>query len=205
MKIRWGIIGTGNIAHTFAGDLRESQKSELTAIASRSIDRAENFANEFGMPHFYDSVEQMLEEKVCDVVYIATPHSQHSRDMLFCLANGHHVLCEKPITVNASQLEEAIAEHASQQLFCMEAYWTLFLPAVAKARQWVQDGQIGELHLIQANFGKRFPYDPKGRLYNPQLAGGALLDIGIYPCMFGSLMFDSEAESVHAVGVIGST
>lgn len=205
MSIRWGIIGPGHIAQKFAEDFSEVESGVLSAVSSRSIDRAREFAQKFNIPDYYDSVEEMLVSDVVDVVYVATPHTSHQRDTLFCLKNNTHVLCEKPITVNAAQLEEITALQKEKKLFCMEAYWTLFLPAVKKAMQWIKEDRIGKISLIQANFGFKAEFDPKGRLFNPQLAGGSLLDVGMYPCMFGNLFFDEKPSGVTASALPGST
>ncbi len=205
MSVRWGIIGTGNIAHKFAEDFSEVHNGTLTAVSSRSEERAEKFAAEFSVPHNFDSVEEMLQSGVCDAVYIATPHTAHQRDSLFCLKHNTHVLCEKPAAVNATQLEEVQKAHKDSGLFYMEAYWTVFLPVIQKVIQWIHEDRIGKVNLIYANFGFNPPFDPKGRLFNLQLAGGALLDVGIYPCMFGNIIYDAAPQKISASAVIGST
>jgi dihydrodiol dehydrogenase / D-xylose 1-dehydrogenase (NADP) len=180
-EIGWGIVGLGNIAHSFAADFQFSTGGKLVAAASRSLSSAQSFCQEYGIKHAYGSYDELMEDPLVDVVYIATPHHLHHQNTIDAIQSGKAVVCEKPITTNAEDCKNLIkvAKHADQYL--MEAMWTYFLPAVRKALEWINEGKIGRLKHIKADFGFKAPYDANGRLFNPKLAGGALLDIGIYP------------------------
>lgn len=197
-KIKWGILGAGSIAGKFATDFTLVKQGELYAVGSRNPEAAQKFAAQYGIPKAYGSYTDLLTDTTVEVIYIATPHNFHFEQAMRCLQHNKHVLCEKPVTVNAFQLEQLIAEAHKRRLFFMEAMWTPFLPAVLKARQWVDEGKIGEVQLIQANFGMVGNPDPKARLLNPDLAGGGLLDIGIYPLTIIELFAQSELESFDA-------
>jgi predicted dehydrogenase len=197
-KIKWGILGAGSIAGKFAADFTLVTQGELYAVGSRNPETAQNFAVQYGIPKAYGSYTDLLTDAAVDVIYIATPHNFHFEQAMRCLQHNKHVLCEKPVTVNAFQLEQLMAEARKRKLFFMEAMWTPFLPAILKAWQWVAEGKIGEVQLIQANFGQVGNQDPKGRLLNPDLAGGALLDIGIYPLTIIEMFAQSELESLDA-------
>ncbi|MBS3775715.1 MAG: Gfo/Idh/MocA family oxidoreductase [Bacteroidales bacterium] len=205
MRIKWGIIGTGFIAGKFAEDYRFVNEGEIMAVASRSGDRADAFAGRYEIPRSYDGYDQLLKDPDIDVVYIATPHSEHYHNTLSALQHGKAVLCEKPAAVNALQLKEMIDAAHQENLLFMEAMWTRFLPAIQKAREWVEKGQIGNVQLIQADFGDPSPTRPQQRLYNPQLAGGALLDIGIYPLVFANTMAGAICSEIHPKATLGET
>lgn len=178
--IRWGILGAGNIAHSFVKDFSLMKNAKLAAIAASDIERARNFAASYTIPLALN-YEQLYHSNEIDAVYISTTHNFHFEQALKCLENGKAVLCEKPITVNDREFKKLMAASKANNVFLMEAMWTYFLPALQQAKQWVDDGRIGKLKVIQADFA--FPAEKifEGRLYNPMLAGGALLDIGIYP------------------------
>jgi predicted dehydrogenase len=179
--IRWGIMGPGKIAHKFARDLREVPHAELYAVASRDPGRAEAFASEYHAAKAYGSYKALAEDPGVDAVYIATPHVLHRECSLLCLNHKKAVLCEKPLAMNAAQVEEMITAAKAQNVLFMEAMWTAFLPHFQAAMQKVRDGVLGEIISIEADFGFRASFDPAGRLFNKQLGGGSLLDIGIYP------------------------
>jgi predicted dehydrogenase len=179
--IRWGIIGCGKIAHKFAHDLLLCGNTELIACASRDDHRAKAFAKEFGIPHAYGDYKLMLNLQELDIVYIATPHNLHYHHAQLCLQNGKHVLCEKPITINTYQLKVLIALAKKNQCFLMEAMWTAFLPMFQSLQNLLSTEIIGEIRWLKADFGFFKPFDDHSRLFNLDLAGGALLDIGIYP------------------------
>ena len=205
MTINWGIIGTGGIAHTFADDFSFAQAGELTAVASRAQERADDFAAEYNLPKAYGSYEDLAADDEIDVVYIATPHSEHYDNTMLCLENNKAVLCEKPIAVNYDQLEKMIAKAKEENLFLMEALWTYFLPPILKAKEWIEEGKIGQVKVVEANFGIRREIKPEGRLFNSELAGGSLLDVGIYPIALANLVIDSELDTVTSVANLGST
>ena len=180
-KVNWGIIGLGNIAHKFAADLQLSNSSVLYGVASRDISKAKVFCEKFESATYYGSYEELADDAEVDVIYIATPHSFHLEHSLMCLRNGKAVLCEKPMGINAYQVEQLIREAQSRNLFLMEGIWTRFIPAIEKYLDFLDQEAIGQIVSMQADFG--FPADPNpnGRLYNKDLGGGSLLDIGIYP------------------------
>lgn len=179
-KIRWGILGTGTIAHKFASDFRYVDNAELTAVGSRSLEKAEDFCREFNIPLSFGSYEDLAASPEVDIIYIATPHSFHHQNTLLCLHSGKAVLCEKPFALNAEQASEMIDLAHQKKLFLMDALWTKFLPHYQKMMEIVKNGELGEIKVVLANFGFRSCADPKSRLFNPALGGGSLMDIGIY-------------------------
>ncbi|APF17125.1 oxidoreductase domain protein [Caldithrix abyssi DSM 13497] len=180
-KIRWGILGPGAIAHSFAEDLKRVEDAQLVAVGSRDAQRARRFAQKFDIPHAFDSYQALARFEELDVIYIATPHSRHYEDMLLCLEFNKHILCEKSFTINARQAKEVLRIARQKKLFVMEAMWTRFLPVIFKLRQLLQAGEIGRLIMMTADLGFNFPFHPEHRVFNPHLGGGALLDVGIYP------------------------
>jgi len=179
--IKWGIIGPGKIAGKFAADLLLLDDHELTAVASRNIDRAESFASEYQGQRAYGSYEAIMNDEDVDIIYIATPHPYHHEWTIKCLNAGKHVLCEKPLGINLQQVKDMIEASEKNQKFLMEALWSRFNPAILSVLDEIQNGIIGEPNYITADF--TFYNNPPldGRLLNPHLAGGSLLDIGIYP------------------------
>ncbi len=200
----WAILGLGNIAHKFAEDLALLPQARLHAVASRSLAKAQAFAAKFDVPHAVGCYEDLLAVPGVDVVYIATPHSEHHAHALLCLRAGLPVLCEKAFARNAGQAREMIGVAQARQVFLMEAFWTRFFPAIAQALDLVQAGVIGEVKHLVADFGFAAPYEPQGRLFNPVLAGGGLLDIGVYP-LFISQLFLGEPAAVRAVSTPAGT
>lgn len=170
-KVRWGIMGTGWIASQFAKDLEHAGNAEKAAVGSRTAGSAEKFAAEYGFARAYGSYEEMLQDPEVDIIYVATPHPVHKENVLACLEAGKAVLCEKPFTMNARQLEQLVETARERNLFLMEGMWTRFLPPIAQARAWIAEGRIGEVRLLQANFGFRVGWEPEGRLLNPDLGG----------------------------------
>lgn len=204
-KLKWGILGTGWIAEQFTKDLVHVTNGQGFAVGSRTQEKADDFAKRHGLPRAYGSYEQVLKDPEIDVVYVATPHPQHHDNVIAALRAGKAVLCEKPFTVNSSELEEMIKLAAKKGLFLMEAMWTRFLPAIVKTRQWIKDGRIGEIKLLKAEFGFCADWNPEGRLFNPQLGGGALLDAGIYPVSFASMIFGTHPVRIHSAVQLGKT
>lgn len=192
--IRWGILATGLIAHQLAQALQDSPTAVITAVGSRTQASADQFGDQWNIPNRHASYEALAQDPDVDVIYIATPHSHHYDNMKLCLNAGKHVLCEKAFTLNAAQATECIALARQKNLFLMEAIWTRFLPAIAQVRDWVAAGEIGDVRLIQADFCFHLPYDPAHRLYNPELGGGALLDLGIYPLSFTTMLLGFPAS-----------
>ena len=180
-KIRWGILGCGKIANKFASDLRLVKDAELTAVASRDHARAIEFSALYGSRLAFNSYEALVTCEQVDVIYVATPHGFHHEHALLCLNHKKAVLCEKAFALNSRQVKEMVDASRKNKIFLMEAFWTKFLPQYEKVIEVVQSGEIGELKMIQADFGFRAPDPTPQRLYDPKLGGGALLDIGIYP------------------------
>ncbi len=179
--IRWGVIGPGRIAQDFISDLSAVEGAKLAAVASRSLERANEFAAKFAADYAFDSYETLITHPDVDVVYVATPHNFHFEQTIKCLKAGKAVVCEKPIAVKPSELRELIEAKDQSGTYLMEALWTYFLPAIQVARSWIDQGKIGTLRHLKAEFGYMVDFDPNSRAYNPKLAGGALLDMGIYP------------------------
>jgi predicted dehydrogenase len=200
----WAILGPGHIAHKFAQDLAFVPNAKLHAVASRSLAKAQEFATTYGAPHAVGSYEELLTVPGIDAVYIATPHSEHHAHALLCLRGGLPVLCEKAFTQNAAQAQEVIATAHEHGVFLMEAFWTRFFPAIYKALELVQAGTIGEVKHLVADFGFKTDFKPEGRLFNPSLAGGSLLDIGVYPLFISKLFLGQPAE-VRAVATPAPT
>lgn len=186
--LRWGILGTGGIAHTFATDLRLTDSGVIGAVGSRSQDRADRFADEFGIEARHPSYESLVADPAVDVIYVATPHPSHRENAILALRAGKPVLVEKPFAMNAAEAAEIVAVAREENLFAMEAMWTRFLPHVAQIREWLAAGALGDLVTVTADHGQWFAEDPKFRLFAPELGGGALLDLGIYPVSFASMI-----------------
>ncbi|WP_037321365.1 Gfo/Idh/MocA family protein [Salegentibacter sp. Hel_I_6] len=180
-KIKWGILGLGKIAGKFAAGLKDVEGAELYAVASRSKTKAETFAKEHEATKLFSSYEAMLEDKDLDVVYIATPHVFHHQQTLLCLDHKKAVLCEKPFAMNKKQVEEMIAKAKKENVFLMEAMWTQFLPHFLFVIEQIKSEKYGKIKNLKADFGFPAPVDLDKRLYNKDLGGGSLLDIGIYP------------------------
>lgn len=202
-KFRWGIIGPGRIAGKFAKDLQVVPDAELAAIASRSGGHA--FADKFSVPVVYDSYTALVEDPNVDAVYIATPHNFHYEQTKLCLEAGKPVLVEKPLTVNARETEDLIELSRRKGVFLMEALWTRFLPIYQTVRNWLDHGMIGEVIALQASFCFRARQDEQDRWLNPNLAGGTLLDLGIYPISAFQWVTKQNPVNVHALGTLGDT
>jgi len=180
-KIRWGIISTGRIAQQFCQDMSFVNNGELVAVGARNIENARAFANTFNIKNAYEGYQSVFDDPDVDIVYIATPHNFHVDNVRDALNAGKSVLCEKPIAISSKESKQLIDLANHKQLFLMEAMWTYFLPAIIKAKQWVEEGRIGKIKHIKADFGYPMPYQLESREYRTDLAGGCLLDMGIYP------------------------
>lgn len=198
-KLKWGIIGLGKIAKTFASDLSLSNQSSLYAVASRELNNAKEFAKEFNAEKSYASYQELAKDPEVDVVYIATPHVFHKEYTLMCLRAGKHVLCEKAFGMNEQEVCEMIEEAKKRKLFLMEAFWTRFIPATEKLLSFIEDGVIGEVKQLRADFGFKANTDPTKRLFNKKLGGGSLLDIGIYPVYLSLLLLGPPQKIVSKV------
>ena len=186
-KIKWGILGLGKIATKFTHDLQLSDNSILQGVASRDLNRAKEFRRKFNAVGYYGSYEELANDPEVDVVYIATPHVFHFENTMMCLKAGKSVLCEKPMGIDSTQVQKMVEEAQSRNLFLMEGMWTRFIPATEKLVELLEQKAIGAIQHIVADFGFKAPYDIDGRLFNKQLGGGSLLDVGIYPIYFSLL------------------
>jgi len=221
--LRWGILATGGIAHSFTSDLRTAGL-DVTAVGSRRRETALEFARRFEISRAHDSYEQLAADPDVDIVYIATPHPGHAEAALVCLEHGKHVLVEKPFTLNARQARMVRDAAASRGLLAMEAMWTRYLPHMRRVRELVTAGALGEVRALTADHTQRISSDPAHRLNALELGGGALLDLGIYPISFawdilgaptlvsaqgrlGETGADTEAATVltHASGAVSTT
>ena len=202
---RWGIIGPGSIAHKFATGLRALDDAQIVAVGSRSQDRADAFADTYSVPNRHASYEALAEDPEVDAVYVATPHPFHKENSILCLRAGKPVLCEKPFTINQYEAREVIEVARSEGVFLMEAMWTRFLPITKQVKAWVTDGAIGEVRMLHADFGFRARLNPEGRLFDLALGGGGLLDIGIYPISYASMIFDTQPTTISSQAHIGET
>ena len=205
-KFKWGIIAPGRIAHTFAEGIKTIPDAEIYAIASSSQERADAFARKFKVVKAYNSYETLVADPAVDAVYISSLHHQHFEHSMLALEAGKPVLCEKPFTVNAAETEKLFATAKENNLFIMEALWTRFLPIYGIVRKWLDEERIGEIKLMTSTFGFRPENnDAKGRLLDPNLAGGSLLDIGIYPLSISQWVMQETPESFKVYAQIGET
>lgn len=199
-KYQWGIIGLGNIAHEFAEHF-DQETSELSAVASRTIDKAEAFAQRYHIPKAYGSYQEMLNDQEIDIIYIAVPNRQHSQHIMEALAANKHVLCEKAITMNKKELTEAMKLAEEKNLVLAEAMTIFNMPLYQQLRSLIDTNKLGALKMIQAPFGSYKDPDPTNRFFNPELAGGALLDIGTYAVSFARFFLSSQPEVIASTMV----
>jgi predicted dehydrogenase len=202
--IRWGILGPGRIAHKFAQDLLTLPDAELYAVASSDQQRADEFAQQYGISHAFGSYEGLLTLADLDVVYVATPHVKHHENVMMLLKGGINVLGEKPFAMNSKQVQEMVDTARENKVFLMEALWSRFMPGIEKALELAQSGAIGKVVSVKADFGFKAPFLPEKRLFNKSLGGGSLLDIGIYP-LFLSYLFLGKPKTIKASANFGST
>ena len=203
--IRWGILSAGRIADRFAGDLKKTPGAKVVAVAARSAQRAAAFAAKHSIPRAYGSYEELAKDPDIDVIYVGTTHNFHREHTLLCLENGKHVLCEKPFALNAAEARQMIACAHEKKLFLMEAMWSRFNPTYMRAMRWINDGLIGEVRMLKADFGFKAPWEPERRLLNPTLAGGSILDVGIYPIALASNLFGLQPSHIQALAFLGTT
>lgn len=199
-KYQWGIIGLGNIAHEFAEHF-DQETSELAAVASRTMDKAETFAQRYHVPKAYSNYQEMLNDQEIDIIYIAVPNRQHSQHIMEALAANKHVLCEKAITMNKKELTEAMKLAEEKNLVLAEAMTIFNMPLYQQLRSLIDTNKLGALKMIQAPFGSYKDPDPTNRFFNPELAGGALLDIGTYAVSFARFFLSSQPEVIASTMV----
>lgn len=198
MSVRWGIAGPGRIATTFAAEFVHVPEAELVAVGSRSSERAKEFAGRHGIPQAYGSYEELFAADV-DVIYLATPHAQHTELALKAIEAGKALLVEKAFTANVADTTAVIEAARRRGVFAMEAMWTRFLPAVTHLREMVASGELGEIRAVYGDLLAFREFEPSDRLFNPVLGGGAVLDLGVYVISFAQ-QFLGTPELVHAVG-----
>ncbi|ELC8343977.1 MAG: Gfo/Idh/MocA family oxidoreductase [Clostridium perfringens] len=194
-KLKWGILGPGNIARDFAQALNRVN-GEVYAVASRNKERAEKFARENNVKKAYGSYDEIIKDKDIDVVYIATPHSNHYEYIIKSLNNNKHVLCEKAITVNEKELEEALKIAREKNLVLEEAMTLFHMPLYEKVIKKINNEDLGKVNMVQVSFGSFKEYDENNRFFNLDLAGGALLDIGTYALSFARYFLSSMPEEI---------
>jgi len=195
-KPRWGIVGTGGIARSFARDLVLDGHT-LTAVGSRSQHTADGFAGEFGAPTAHPSYEALAADPNVDIVYVATPHPMHHDNAALMLRSGKHVLVEKPFTINAAEARDLVELAKENSLVILEAMWTRWLPDMVRIREIIASGVLGDVRAMHADHSQLLPADPAHRINAPELGGGALLDLGVYPASFASQLF-GVPETVQA-------
>lgn len=193
-RVRWGILATGGIAASFTAGLLDLPDAEVVAVGSRSETSAKAFAERFGIERAYGDWASLAADDSLDVVYVATPHTAHRKAAGLCLEAGRAVLCEKAFTLNAREAEELVTLARSRGLFLMEAMWMYCNPLIRRLKALVDDGAIGEVRTVQADFGLAGPFPPAHRLRDPAQGGGATLDLGVYPVSFAQLLLGEPAE-----------
>lgn len=188
-KIRWGIAGLGNIAHKFAQDIELVPNAVLTAVGSRNSDKAASFGSQYGAEFCYGSYTELFESNEVDVIYIATPHTSHKELSIMAMNAGKHVLCEKPFGINQKDTEAMIEVAEANGVFLMEALWSRFNPSIVRVKEHIDNGDIGPVAYLHADFAfYSLDRSEEGRLLNPELGGGTILDIGIYPIFLAYLI-----------------
>jgi len=201
-QVQWGIVGTGNIANQFAQGLQLVENAKIAAVASRNVNSAKVFAQTFDIPKYYGSYEEMAKDPDLDIIYIGTPHPQHYENVMLFLEAGRAVICEKPLGVNAAQAEKMIAKAREKNVFLMEGMWTRFFPAFKKALEWVRTECLGEPRMIHAVFGYDGTVNRQQWRFRHDMAGGALLDVGIYPLALAFAMFGTDPVQISAAANI---
>lgn len=204
-KVKWGFLGCGIVANKFAKGLETVAGAELAAVASRTAGKAEEFARKYSVQDYYDNYEDLVKNPEIDVIYVSTTHNFHYENVLLCLENNKHVLCEKAFTINALQAQQVIRKAREMRLFLMEAMWTRFLPCTIELKRILSEELIGDIKLFTADFGFRVEWNPEHRLLNPILAGGTLLDLGIYPISFASMIFKQPPIAMKSFASIGKS
>lgn len=202
--INWGILGLGGIAEKFAQSLVSVPNAKLYAVGSLLADKAKKFAKKHNAPIYYGSYEELAVDSKVDVIYVATPHVLHCENTLMCIRYGKAVLCEKPFAMNAKEVLQMVSLAKEKNVFLMEALWTRFLPTIIKTLELIKSGVIGEIVHMKSDFGNKAHFDPDKRLFNKELGGGSLLDIGIYP-VFIALLLLGEPDEISAEAIIGKT
>lgn len=203
--LKFGIMGAGRIAGKFCDAIRHVEGAELAAVSSKSAERAEAFAAKNQVPTWYGSYEEMLKREDIDIVYIATTNNFHYENMMQCLKFRKHVMCEKAMTPCEAEARTVFHMAEENGLFSMECMWVRFLPKIDMAMQWLKEGRIGTLSLAQATLGFSAERDPNGRMFNKELGGGSLFDVGVYPIEILSYLIGEPVKTVHSLVTYSDT
>ena len=213
--LRWGILGAGGIANRFCSDVKPLPDHRIVAVGSRDQAKADEFGDKFGAPNRHASYEALCADPEVDVIYVATPHNFHKEHTLLALGHGKSVLCEKPFTINKAEAEVLADAARSKGIFLMEGMWSRCFPLWVKVRELLKEGAIGKPRMLIADFGfqagqtndagKLIGYNPKGRLFDPELGGGALMDVGVYPVSLAQSLFGGTPDQIAGVATLGDT
>ncbi|MEJ7768671.1 MAG: Gfo/Idh/MocA family oxidoreductase [Chitinophagaceae bacterium] len=201
---RWGILGAGNIAEKFASALNYTENAEIYAVASRDADKAKKLADKYGASHAYGHYNQLAEDPSVDIIYIATPHAFHCEQAIMCLQHKKAVLCEKPMALSLEQVRRMVNAAKKNSTFLMEGMWSAFMPSITKMQELIAQDAIGPVQFIRADFGFQAPTDATNRLYNLELGGGSLLDVGIYPLFLTTLLL-GEPSRIQSMATLAET
>ncbi len=197
-KLNWGILGPGKISKKFAQDVNLVDNAVLYAVGSRSEERAKKFAQAYHVEKAYGSYEDLLNDPDVDIIYIGTPHNSHKQYAIAAMNAGKHVLCEKPLGLNLDEVKEMIDASKSNQVFLMEALWSRFNPTIVEVLGKLKEGVIGEVNYVNVDFSVYRDFPVEGRMLNMDLAGGSLLDMGIYPVFLAYLVFGYPEQILAA-------
>lgn len=204
-SFKWGVLGPGSIAGRFSEGLAVLANAERYAVGSRDLKRAHDFATKHGFQKAYGSYEELAKDPDVDIVYVSTLHPQHESAVILCLSHGKHVICEKPFAVNARQAVRMIDCAKENERFLMEAMWSRFLPTLCKTRELLTSGAIGSVRHVEAIFCFKSGFNPESRLFAPELAGGALLDVGVYNLALCSMVYGEQPNLIQSHMSIGTT
>ncbi len=202
--IRFGIVGPGSIANKFADAVSRCDDAEIVAVASRSAARGAAFAEKHGIATVYDNYQALMEDPEVDAIYVSVPHTGHAEFATMAMRHKKAVLCEKPCGVNLAQVQQLVAVAKEENVLFMEALWTRFLPAIAKAHEWIAQGKIGDVRLVESSFSFQCDPNPESRLYRRDLAGGAMLDVGVYITAFALDFGQSELKKLSGMASVGA-
>jgi len=201
----WGILAPGRIARKFATEIQTLGNARIVAVGSRDINRAAEFAKDFNAERYYGNYEDLAADPDVDIIYVASPHSHHAEHAILCMNNKKAVLCEKAFALNTGEVDKMVEAAKQNNVFLMEAFFTPFQPSYQKAKEIIESGRLGKIRYLQGWFGfNKSPYDMSQRLFNPELGGGALLDIGIYPVL-DALWFLGSPDSITAHADLSQT
>ena len=203
--LRWGILGAGSIAKRFSDDVKKLGDHKLVAVGSREQAKADEFSDKYDIPNRHAGYEALVNDPEVDVVYVATPHNFHREHTLLALNAGKATLTEKPFTINRREAEDIVSAARQKNLFLMEGMWSRCFPIMGKVRELLKEGAIGEARMLYCDFGFRSGFNPKGRLFDPALGGGGLMDVGVYTVSLASMVFGkpSRATGMATLGETG--